>query len=586
MRLTRAPSFLLAASLLFVWGCGGKRAHLPYPQPEQQEQVAKQKEVFKKKSGYLKDKMPGWELRLSKLSDRVKDKRGQGYDTTEAEAALALMEKSIGEAYAFIYNIDRLEQLKELEEKINELSLQEKKIKDLIKKAKPFGDQPLKKEQIQRKYNDERDRVVELRGEPLTKQPIGMVSLSLLISDPTDILRESRCFDGDRTVVLNTPPRGEIWIYPDRTVYVFIETNSIVESFFLRNDLESQDRDRLLVQLCPAQVYSGEFRLIYKSEVGQPAVDWASIMEQIFTGRWRMADMFGSGAQKRLAEATAALPDLALVSLAFNTKLGSLNKWQAKQFDIFWKLMQEIDPRLSSFPERAGKPSKETGPSRQNSQGNKKEDQRAEKQLEDRFKAVEKIFNWQKTLQPRDKDLDDLVKYFPGHEKKIRLILEALSEGLRKMNDELQNIYNDLSRFRNFREQSSKELIFKEDEEIGVWFVLQGVRFKEEVLPNGASTEKADISVKVKIEFGLGKKEPPLLIQETEIKIASVNKYIYKVKEDQRLASFGLEFPAKLSPGNYFITFVITDNLRVKTIEQKIQWIVTPDDSQEDDHKN
>src|SRR3989344_1728120 len=306
----------LCLCLAFSAACG-KNIRLPNPGPEKEKQTQEQREITKQKNSFLK-KINSLEKDYHRLNSKMLEKRSRGYNTTEAEAILSAVQKSLSEAKDLAY----WENFDELKTKLEEIKILGEKAESLIKSAPEFGDRPIKKEKIERKYGlDDRERVREIRGEPdkLNKNFRGSSTILLTIFDPTDRLLQSRCWDGRiRTFYLTNPPGIESWYYPeDQKIYIFMEVNSIIEQFMLKNELTAPERDQLLFQLCETQVYSG-YRLVY---AGPPVTDVSVIAEQVFKGEMRGADMFGIGALSRLAEATAALPDFSIASVAFNTKI-------------------------------------------------------------------------------------------------------------------------------------------------------------------------------------------------------------------------------------------------------------------------
>ncbi|MBI2057666.1 MAG: hypothetical protein HYT63_01630 [Candidatus Yanofskybacteria bacterium] len=396
--------------------------------------------------------------------------------------------------------------------------------------------------------------------------------VALRISNPSDIIISSNCWNEfTQTVVIESPPNVESWYFQeDQMLYIFMETNSTVEQFLLSNDLPDSERDRLLAQLCFTQSYSG-YKLIYADA---PKTDVGQILEQVFGGAYRSADMFGVGALSRLAKATAALPELSVASVAFNTKIEPLNKLQKEQLDAFLELFKTLDSSVADF-------TKETNEIRASQEPENVKDKKIQDLLSRQsaktkkaLEAVNRILKWQRTLNSESKDIERLVKLFPENEKEIEESLESFSQSLTSLSDEFESLRKELMKFKN---AGFLELIFQKDQPPATFFLLEGVRFEEKKLASGETFESPDLLVKIVVELKLSKKDPPVLVKELpEIKISAANQFVNAVRDSRRLASFGLTFPTTLNPGNYFITFVITDNLRAKTVKQTVNWIVVP----------
>lgn len=573
--------------LLFTFGCGRSvkvTPPLPDQKPvetthkeevtnDQKDRLETREQASEEEAGRLKNflkKSSEYQRKLDKLNGSLLRKRGEGYNTSEAESKLKQIEEGLKNAKRL--NVEG--KVKELQAQLQELETWFKQAGSLVKDAPRFGEQPIKKDQIQRKYDSiTQEQVREKRGEPKTKQPIGMFSLNLFLTDPTDILSGSLCFDGDRTFTIQNPPHGEIWTYDDGTIYVFIETNGIVEGFLLRNDLESYDRDRLLVQLCPAQVYSGAFRLVLVSEVGQPVTDASIIWEQIFTGKWRMADMFGLGGMERIVRATAALPDLTIAALAFNVNLQPLNQQQNEQLQKFGALIADIDPEMGVVLNEISKNNASNLPPEEKAKKNEEILRNRPAMFQKRYEAVKKIIDWQRNLHPDKNHIKDAVKVYPQYRQEIEEIGGAFRETLLQLKEEFDLTSKKLHKF----EVQPPELAFKETDHVTIFFSADGVRFNETTLPDGSKVEVADLSFKVMVKITQGKKRAPLLIKESaEILIKSVNNYIEAVKEYRRLASFGIAFPFDLPLGTYEVTIVLTDHLRVQSTQKTVKWSVVP----------
>lgn len=572
-------------TLLLLGGAAcGRKVYLPRPpQSEQEGTMADQKKIAKLVDRYAREILK-LQLKQSNLGKDLVEKRTNGYNTSEAETVMALADEAIAQATDFNYWAQNLDQFEELDAKLKEIELFQKKAKNLIKNAPEFGDKPAKKEKAkERKYGlDDREWVRELKGEPdaLYKQTRGpaTIHLSIFGLDPSSPLRASPCWEEMMSsFVISNPPGIESWFYPgENLIYIFMEVNSIVEQFMMRNSLTNNERDELLYRFCSAQVYSG-WKLIY---VGNPVADVSSIPEQVFTGKMRFSGMFGLEGMERIAKATAVIPDLTVASVAFNAEIDPLNKLQAQQFDNFFQLIantdQALDPALAKFFE-------DFKGVREGGESSEEKDKKIKALIRGlnhrnvkRYQAFSKITKWQKTLDPSRKDADELAKLFPGEEEKIRSALIPLAKTLLALKKEFDVVNKELLRFDN----RPSERVFPQGKPPAVFFLLDGVRFDEKVLGDGSKADLLDVSVKIKVEVKLGEKEPPVLVREIEeIKIASASILSGARRDDKkyhRLVRFGIKFPVDLFPASYLVTFLVTDNLRAQTIEQEVDWLIVP----------
>lgn len=569
-----------AILLLFLFPACGKKVNLPRPDSARVDEVLVHQKEARVVDEFL-HRIGKFEAEQDKLKQSNLTKREKGYNTAEAEKAISLVDEAVKLIKALL--LER--KFEELEIKIKETESLQKSIKNLIKKAPAFSDKPVKKEKIQRKYLDERDWVLENRGrEPDKKEFRYAIPVRLTITDASPVLQQCKCWDRRMNqFVLDNPPIMESWYYLDgQTIYIFSEDNTTFQQFFLRNDLPPQRRDALLAELCEKQANFGGLKLLY---VGPPVADLSSIMEQALTGRMRFSGMFGMEGMERKMLATAALRDLSVAAVAFNTEIDGLNRFQAEQFNKFYQFIKTLDPNVFDFLESQKEPKQEKSylkadPSDKIIVKDKLEEvpglTAGQPQLQPskkRLEAFNKIFRWQRTLNPSDKDIKELVKLFPDKGAEISEQLNPFKETLTQLSKEFGKVRDSLVKFiKDF-----DELVFEQGKSIATFFLLDSVRFGEKVLQSGETVEAPDISVKITIELKPGKKSPSIPVGEIkEIKIDNANKFIDEVREYRRLASFGLRFPVMLSPGNYLVTFEISDNLRAQTIKYVITWLIRP----------
>lgn len=573
------------------------------------------KELAKKKQAFLDD-VGDAEKRLVRLQEDTRRKRAKSYNTTEAETVLEEIVEVIQKTKDLIYWAETAADLDAVALKLQEIKTREHKARNFIKHALLFGDKP-KKDATPRKYLDDRDWVREaLQIDPgrINKQTRGPFTVILNIFGATAAVRETRCWDGLMSSYrLETPPNVEMWTFPNlgRKVALFMETNAIVDRFMDRNELPAGERDQLLAQLCMAQTYGGGYRLIY---FGNPVTDANSIMEQLFTGRGRVAGMFGMEGRERIAKATAALPDLAIASIAFSTALHPLNQLQQEQFAKFMGTMKAYDPELVSvltlikniheesnfaeikekLPEHSGDTLSMDSAKRQQAvlrlldNGTRliREGGAPEKikekiindlwnlqklEIKKRRDAILKIFRWQRTLNPGQQDIKELAGQFPPAEASVlKTNLEMFADTLKKLSKEFGVIQGNLRKYM----AEYNEAVFTEGQTIAIFFLVDGARFAERALPGGQTVEVPDLALKITVEIRKGKKEPVAFLGNFDVKITTANQYIDEVRELRRLASFGIKFPQTLPKGNYSITFVVTDNLRAQSATTAMQWLV------------
>ena len=505
--------------------------------------------------------------------------------------------------------------------KLQEIKTLEDKARDSIEHASLFGDKP-KKDVTPRKYLDDRDWVREaLQVDPgqINKQTRGPFTVTLNLFDATPAVQETRCWDERiRAFKLENPPNVEMWTFPNlgRKVAVFMETNSIVDRFMDKEQLGAGERDQLLAQLCMVQSYGG-YRLIY---FGDPIADIGSIMEQVFAGRMRFAGMFGMQGRERVMKAMAALPDLAIASIAFSTDIHPLNQLQQEQFVKFMKDLAGYDPELTGVLTLVGYIREESdfaevkkkllkNPWETPSADAKKRQNAVLHLLDDgarlireggklenikngivsdlwdlqtpgtkkRREAIQKIFRWQRTLNPAQQDIKELAKRFPATEAAtLKVDLETFADTLENLAKEFGTIQKNLRKYR----VEHTETLFREGQTIAVFFLVDGVRFAEHALPGGQTTEMPDLALKITVEIRRGKKEPVAFLRDFDVKITTANQYIDEVRELRRLASFGIKFPGNLPKGSYVITFAVTDNLRAQSAVASVQWFIIASESE------
>lgn len=551
--------FLVLSLSFFLGGCG-KIIRSPWPksppETEEKRETDKKKEEAKDIKKNI-EKITEYELQAERLKQQLLNKRGQGYDTAEAETALQTVQDIVRSLKDLNFWAESQEQFEEIRKKFKALDEELKKTRDLIKRAPPFAGQEIKKEKKIRKYGDDRDFVAELAGEPDLQQihERGLFSLDLFIFNPSPILRQSVCWNPARgTFHLENTPRVITWFYPQTMkMYVFMETGPALEQFMLRNDLNEGQRDNLLVRLCAEQTFVSALRLIY---VGAPITDTEQIFQQLLTGVGRTADMFGIGALERLAKAQAVLPDLNIAALAFSINFHSLNLQQGEQAEQFVSLMKRVRLAVTVLPEKDKKALKKR--------------QKREKEID---QAVVKILQWSITLNPRRKHIDELVKLFldPDAKREIRETGKRFGETIQQLEKERQRIKDDLFKF---RVDFGEGLVFLDNQFIAFFLLAQGVRFEEKINPDGSRIEEPDLSVKITIKMRRGKYEEPVAFTEKNIKITNANKIFNEMREYERLTSFGLVFSERLPAGSYEVVLQLTDNLRAQTTEKIINWLI------------
>ncbi|MDO8495318.1 MAG: hypothetical protein Q7S32_02200 [bacterium] len=536
-----------------------------------------------------------YDVQVRALDAQISIKRTDGYNTSAAETIHKEMEEKVESAKALTFE----RKFSELENVFKAIDEDIKRVKAEVKKAPRFGNEPAKKPVKQaRKFLDDRDWVKEIRGEPQrsNKQSRYPTTLELRFFNPPASITQSMCWNSiGQAFVLQNPPSVETWYYQeDQTMYVFMETNSIVEQFMLRNELPENELGILLSNLCMAQTYSS-YKLIY---AGPPITDASFILEQIFGAKMRSADMFGVGAISRLARATAALPDLAVASVAFDTAFYGLNKLQSAQFDKLFDLMAIQNPeavgvmfgvsnkegfdKFYANVQAAGKSSvflEEVKKIREGIDVDEVKGKKISKLIDNqskefkkRLQVLKKVSKWNQTMSPGKGEMQELASLYPDKDTEIYALAAPFRETILKITANFGILRRDLLRFK----KQWPELVFSHKDYISIFFLLEGVSFHDKPLPNGGNVEEPDLSFKVVVKMMQGKYDPPVFVKESEeTKIKNANRYIDEVKEYRRLASFGIIFPFRLPPGRYEITMFITDNLRAKTVQQELIWQIS-----------
>ncbi|MBI2063172.1 MAG: hypothetical protein HYT61_02965 [Candidatus Yanofskybacteria bacterium] len=541
---------------------------------EDVEKIAKEnKKRIKTKAQTTEEIDSLWE-KLKENEITLATKRAEGVNTSQAEKILDNSKSLLEEAEKLYLEANLTEDYEPVLGILRVIDDSFEKIKQELKRAPRFRD---KTKSQPKEFKDGRDVVVEKMGHPDPRNvrvgPMGRFSFQ--INDGTEmLLSASTCFAptggmytgnsgdlGDQqssrpdsqqrisgTFQLSAPPKIMIIEYhtgqEGTYQFVFAERNPNLDWFVSNQYLQPQMRDLALANLCQSQGTGFEdYQLVaaYKSKMaGTPE----EVLEQLLSGRFRFADQFGLGAIAENAKGGAALANLELVSIVFNTKISRLSFAQA---DALNKIYNKVkDDLLTS---------------------------------EKGQKAFDKIAVWQNTLSPKKNDKKqflNLINSNAGGRREIETLVNEFEENLKQLANEFAKIQRELLRF---RKNSGVELVFYDDENPVMVLLLQGVGYKVEEASAGTLFKKdiPQISVESKIFYYTSKNDDqPQLVRERRFMINEANKYIDVSKDYQRLTSFMLGWPTDnpLPTGYYQLKLTVTDEVREKAIIYEVNFTV------------
>lgn len=297
--------------------------------------------------------------------------------------------------------------------------------------------------------------------------------------------------------------------------------------------------------MCQNQMGSFENYELIASYKGKMAGTPEEFLEQLLSGRFRFTDQFGLGALTENAKGGATLADLELVSLVFSTKIEPLSR---KQSEALGKIHEKIKGDLSSN--------------------------------EKLQKAFAKINSWQSSFSPKKGDKKDFLNLIANRQdrQEIEALVNEFEDTLKQLAKEFERVQKELLRF---KKNYGIELVFYDDQNPVMIFLLRGVGFKVEEASAGTLFKKDIPQLLIKQAFLYYRSkndEQPLLVLENQLKIESANKYIDVAKDYQRLTSFMLGWPLRdhLTAGHYQLKLTITDEIRERAVIQEIDFAVLP----------
>ncbi|MBI2063757.1 MAG: hypothetical protein HYT65_02065 [Candidatus Yanofskybacteria bacterium] len=485
---------------------------------------------------------------LKKAEVLFANKRAEGKDTSKAEEIWENSENLLKEAERLYLEANLTENYEPVLGLLQAIENSLERIKEEIKKAPRFREEtkPRPKE-----YMDDRDIIIEKIGhiDPTHIQVGPMFRFSFMIANPTENLNRS-CFNG-RDFILQYPPKIMIMEYnkgqEGTYQFVLIENDPNIDMFTKDATLSPEQRDLALSVLCESQGSGYEnykFLAAYKGKMaGSPEM----YLEQLISGRFRFADQFGLGAIAENAKGGAGLADLELVSLVFSTKINLLSR---AQNEVWVKIYDILKNDLAS-------------PGAEKLQ-----------------KAFTKIESWQNSFSPKKNDKKDFLKLLKAgpEREEVGALIDEFEDKLNQLAAEFDRVQKELLRF---KKDFGSELVFYDDENPVMVFLLRGVGFKVEESSAGTLFKKdvPQLLVEFKVLYFKSKNdEEPLSVGENQIKITGANKYIDVGKDYQRLTSFMLGWPLRenLPMGRYQLKLTITDEIREKAVIQEANFTVLP----------
>lgn len=538
-----------------------------------EKEIAKENRKRIKTKTQITEEIDSFRNELKKIEVTFANKRAEGINTSKAEEIFKNSSNLLKEAERLYLEANLTENYEPVLGLLQAIEDSFEKIKEEIKKAPRFREKTKPKP---REYMDDRDIIFEKMGHP---NPINVrvgpaTSFSFQIHDGTSmLLNVAECFSpfstggtsddsdeeqppqsGRRTQPrisgifhLGTPPKIMIIEYytGQEGTYQFVlaEDDPNLNLFIFDQYLKPDARDRALGSMCQSQGAGFEnYRLIasYKNKMaGTPE----EVLEQLLSGRFRFADQFGLGALTENAKGGATLADLELVSLVFSIKIEPLSrKWSGTLDKIHEKIKDDL-------------------PSNEKLQ-----------------KAFAKINSWQNSFSPKKGDKKDFLNLITNRQdrQEIEALVNEFEDTLNQLVKEFERVQKELLQF---KKSYGVELVFYDDQNPVIIFLLRGVGFKVEEASAGTLFKKDVLQLLVKQEFLYYRSkndEQPLLVLENQFKIENANKYIDVANDYQRLTSFMLGWPLRdhLTAGHYQLKLTITDEIRERAVIQEIDFMV------------
>ncbi len=506
--------------------------------------------------------------KLIELESFLANKRTEGFDVSKAEDVLQKSKKLLKKAEKLYLEANLSDDYEPVMGLLQAIEDSFKTIRQEAKKADRFRE---KTPSQPREYADDRDWLFENMGHPdPTNVRVGPnINFSFTISDPTEYLGGATqwgCFSpGSGLFTLRSPPKIMIIEYhkgqEGTQQIVLAENNPALTSFIIRQQLRPQERDQALTVMCINQGTGYENYAIIAAYGGKMAGSPREYLHQLLSGRFRFADQFGIAAMTSAAKAGAALPDLELVSIVFNNRIGPLIIEQANT-------LNEIHGKLSKYESQAV------------FDADKGVlmifDQSSEDRIKKMKKAFGKIGSWQSTLLPRKKDKNQFLRLV-NNDSGISQLLASFEKTIKRLAKETNLLTKELLRFRTVH----PELVVYDDETPLIVQLFRGVGFR--IDPQSKNTlfkrDVPQLVVESELYYIRHKydENPPVVLR-NQFEVTEANQLIDVSKEYQRLTSFIVGWPSgkPLTVGNYKIVFKVTDKVRDKTVSYEVSFIVVP----------
>lgn len=614
--MKKFPQVVFLAFALLFTACG-KRIDIPKPgEPKTEKQIEKVKENYQNKRQKLEEE-------ITKARNKIIQKRARGYNTEKSEAVLeearVLSEKIFSDIIA--ERFEKIEQdLKTVQGKIKEAI-------ELLKTAPEFGEKARKEKGIFVKieYSGDQALVYQTMGEPDRKIATPVMNLHLRILNPSTAITESDCYNPlTGEFVLRYSPQVEIWVYEkgnEQWAVIFVTSFMGMESLTMQENLNEQERDRILLKLCQFPEDMGTFRKISTIRGRGYPSSTAEVMEYLFVRDGMRIPLAFEAMTEGVK--TSALANLNFVSAVFSIKWFPLVIKQEESHEKTFNLVRKLHPGIGGFFNALDEEKTKITKDEVNKNIQKFKDENLEEPSErdlkkiqheaekkhaeelDKFKselykkmpkkvrkAIDRfwdISNWRATLNvslDQAKNLisavEDEKKFSPEDLENLKAELKIFTEIISELRQEYELI--DLHLRPNIDKYSSLEMNFSEDDMLALFFLAEGVRYIPKNIAGSLYVDESDLLLKIRIRYKVGEEvieqlglDPKKFVGETELKIEPLNRTFKKFKEAQRLTPFGMFFPFKLKPGRYEIEFELIDKNRENMVATySTSWQITP----------
>lgn len=629
MKYSPQTTFLLVVCVLFV-GCGGRNAPIRGPDVKPtQAQINKTKEYYQRQL----EKIENQDLKSARI--KITQKRAGGFNVFASVEKVDMAEKLIGE----VFNDMILEKFESIDESGKKITIEEKfeQIKRLLKEgmklldsAPRFGEKPKPEKGVftDLTLSSDQAEVYQIMGPPDQKISFPSSDLRLHILSPTDLIFQSKCFDSQSSeFIITSPPSVEVWVYDGRRTgsseswaIVFVSDFNGLSQLSLNQNLNEQTRDQVLGSYCSAPNDMAPFVKVSTIDILRRSYPTGSdeVLRYLFT-REGMPFPLGFDTIFENAKSGAALPSLSFINLVFNTRLFPLNIEQDKRFKEIYEILSSSEPDFAEFFLNLEKAERSITGLEINQELEKFKEKNLRDPTENEKKTVilsveqrhlkelkkirENIFKkttrqgrkilelfwqiaaWQKTLDPKNSDINALAKEINGPSRdKIISLCKDFSSALLSLRKEFEATGGQL---RNYGESKPPEIIFSDKDLITIFFLVEGVRYLPQTLENGTVAEQPDLVLKIQVRYKISDEileqlglDPNDYLVEHEVSIEQANRFFKELKDSQRLTSFGIYFPFRLGPGEYKVRFELIDKNRGNmTAEYFVDWNIFPKDS-------